>query len=88
MDNQNTVSAKTYLFVFIGLVLITLVSTGLSTINLGYLNPIIAIGLATLSAAVVLNVFMKIRLDGSFARLLLAGILVLALLIFFVGFVG
>ncbi|WP_430814172.1 cytochrome C oxidase subunit IV family protein [Carboxylicivirga sp. RSCT41] len=88
MDNQNTVSSKTYIFVFIGLVVLTLISSGLSSLNLGYLNPLIAIGLAVISAGVVLNKFMNIKLDGSFARLLIAGVLVLALLIFFVGFVG
>ncbi len=88
MDNQNTLSAKSYTLIFLGLVLLTLISTGLSTLNLGYLNILVAIGLAIVSALVVLSKFMKIKLDGSFARLLLAGILALALLIFFVGFVG
>ncbi len=88
MDNQNTLSARTYLLIFVGLVLLTLISTGLSALNLGYLNFIIAIALAVVSAGVVLNTFMKVKLDGSFARLLIAGILVLALLIFFVGFVS
>jgi caa(3)-type oxidase subunit IV len=88
MDNQNTVSAKAYILLFVGLVLLTLISTGLSTLNLGYLNPLIAIGLAVISAGAVFSKFMKIKLDGSFARLLIAGVLVLALLIFFVGFVG
>ena len=32
--------------------------------------------------------FMKIKLDSSFARLLIAGVLALALLVFFVAFVG
>lgn len=88
MDKQNTLSAKCYSYVFLGLVLLTLVSTALSSLNLGYLNGVIAIGLALVSALVVLSKFMKIKLDGSFARLLVAGILALALLIFFVAFVG
>lgn len=88
MDKQNTLSAKSFSFVFLGLVLLTLVSTALSTLNLGYLNVVIAITLAVVSALVVLSKFMKIKLDGSFARLLMAGILALALLIFFVAFVG
>ncbi|MBS2210645.1 hypothetical protein KEM09_04485 [Carboxylicivirga mesophila] len=88
MDKQNTISAKSYTLVFIGLVLLTLISTGLSSLNLGYISTIIAFGLAIVSALVVLSKFMNVKLDGSFARLLLAGILALALLIFFVGFVG
>lgn len=88
MDKQNTISAKSYTLVFIGLVLLTLISTGLSSLNLGYISTIIAFGLAIVSALVVLAKFMNVKLDGSFARLLLAGILALALLIFFVGFVG
>lgn len=88
MDKQNTLSAKSFSFVFLGLILLTLVSTALSTLNLGYLNVVIAITLAVVSALVVLSKFMKIKLDGSFARLLMAGILALALLIFFVAFVG
>jgi cytochrome c oxidase subunit 4 len=88
MDKQNTLSAKSFSFVFLGLILLTLVSTALSTFNLGYLNVVIAITLAVVSALVVLSKFMKIKLDGSFARLLMAGILALALLIFFVAFVG
>lgn len=88
MDKQNTISAKSYTLVFIGLILLTLVSTGLSSLNLGYISTIIAFGLAIVSALVVLSKFMNVKLDSSFARLLLAGILALALLIFFVGFVG
>ncbi|MBR8534731.1 hypothetical protein KDU71_04105 [Carboxylicivirga sediminis] len=88
MDKQNIISAKSYTLVFIGLVLLTLISTGLSSLNLGYISTIIAFGLAIVSALVVLSKFMNVKLDGSFARLLLAGILALALLIFFVGFVG
>ena len=90
MDNQNAKlgSYKSYTFIFIGLVAITLISTGLSQLNLGYLNLLLAVSLATISAAVVLGTFMKIKFDGSFFRLLAAGVLALALLIFFVAFVG
>ncbi|MBK3517262.1 hypothetical protein [Carboxylicivirga marina] len=88
MDNQNIASSKKYILVFVALVALVLISTGISTLNLGYLNPLLTIGLAGVSAIIVLTQFMKIKLDGSFARLLVAGILALALLIFFVAFVG
>ena len=89
MENQNnTLSATSYTLIFLGLVVLTLISAGLSTLNLGYLSTLIAIGLAIVSALVVLSKFMNIKLDSSFSRLLIAGIMALALLIFFVAFVG
>lgn len=88
MEKQNTISAKSYMFVFLGLVVLTLISTALSTLNLGYLNIVLTFGLAVVSALVVLSKFMNVKLNGAFARLLLAGVLALALLIFFVAFVG
>ncbi len=88
MEKQNTISAKSYMFVFLGLVVLTLISTALSTLNLGYLNIVLTFGLAVVSALVVLAKFMNVKLNGAFARLLLAGVLALALLIFFVAFVG
>ncbi len=88
MEKQNTISAKSYMFVFLGLVVLTLLSTALSTLNMGYLNIVLTFGLAVVSALVVLSKFMNVKLNGAFARLLLAGVLALALLIFFVAFVG
>ncbi|WP_439181907.1 hypothetical protein [Carboxylicivirga taeanensis] len=88
MEKQNILTAKAYTLVFLGLVILTLVSTGLSSFNLGYLNELIAIVVAIVSAGAVLSQFMRVKLDGGFARLLLAGVLALALLIFFVAFVG
>ncbi|MCT4588668.1 MAG: hypothetical protein N4A71_12635 [Carboxylicivirga sp.] len=89
MENQNTsLSATAYTLIFIGLVVLTLISTGLSTLNLGYVSTLFAVGLAIVSALVVMSKFMKIKLDSSFARLLIAGVLALALLVFFVAFVG
>lgn len=88
MEKQNTISAKSYMFVFLGLVVLTLLSTALSTLNMGYLNIVLTFGLAVVSALVVLAKFMNVKLNGAFARLLLAGVLALALLIFFVAFVG
>ncbi len=89
MDNQNTKlgSYKSYTLTFLGLVVLTLISTALSQINLGYLNTLLAIGLAAISAAVVLKTFMKISFDGSFFRLLAAGVFALAVLILFVAFI-
>lgn len=89
MDNQNTtLSAKSYILIFLGLVLLTLISAGLSQLSLGYLNGVIAVGVAIVSALVVLSKFMRINLDSSFARLLIAGVLALALLVFVVAFLG
>jgi len=90
MDNKNTQvgSYKSYTLVFIGLVILTLISTALNNLDLGYLNVVLAIGVAVLSAIIVLTTFMRVKLNGSFFRLLAAGVLALAILIFFVAFVG
>ena len=88
MDNQNIGTAKFYTLIFLGLVVLTLISAGLSTLNLGYLNVVFTVGVAFVSGAIVLSSFMKLKLDGSFSRLLIAGVLALALLVFFVAFVG
>ncbi|WP_430811511.1 MULTISPECIES: hypothetical protein [unclassified Carboxylicivirga] len=88
MDKQATVSAKTYIWVALLLVALTIISTILSSLNLGYLNDLMAVGVAVLSALIVLSKFMNIKLNGGYARLLFAGVMAMALLIFFVAFVG
>ncbi|TRX71050.1 hypothetical protein [Carboxylicivirga sp. M1479] len=88
MDNQNIGTSKFYTLIFLALVLLTVISTGLSQLNLGYLNVVFTVGLAVVSGAIVFTSFMRMKLDGSFARLLIAGLLALALLVFFIAFVG
>lgn len=90
MDNQTNKigSVKRYTSIFILLLVLTLVSAGLSTINLGNVGTLLTLSLAILTAIIVLTSFMKIKIDSTFAKLLLAGILALALLVFFVATIG
>ena len=55
------ISPKTYLFVWLALMLLLLLTWGASEINLGVLSPIVTIVIAVIKMMLVLLVFMHVR---------------------------
>ncbi len=62
------VPLKTYLAVFGGLILLTTATTGADYIDLGRWNLILALGIATAKALLVVLYFMHLRYSGGLIR--------------------
>ena len=80
--SQHIVPQKTYVFVFLGLIGLTMLTTGVAYINLGPLNTVAALVIAFSKMLLVVLFFMHLRQSGGLIRVvLLAGFFWLALLI-------
>jgi cytochrome c oxidase subunit IV len=80
--SQHIVPQKTYVFVFLGLIGLTILTTGVAYINLGPLNTVAALVIAFSKMLLVVLFFMHLRHSGGLIRVvLLAGFFWLALLI-------
>ena len=82
--SQQIVPQKTYLIVFLTLIGLTLLTTGVSYIDLGPFNTVAALVIAFSKMLLVVTFFMHMRQSGGLVRVvLLAGFFWLALLIAF-----
>jgi cytochrome c oxidase subunit 4 len=82
--SQPIVPQKTYLLVFLGLVGLTILTTGVAFIDLGPFNTVAALAIAFTKMLLVILFFMGVRHSGGLVRIILvAGFFWLALLIAF-----
>jgi cytochrome c oxidase subunit IV len=80
--SQHIVPQRTYIFVFLGLIGLTMLTTGVAYIDLGPLNTVAALVIAFSKMLLVVLFFMHLRHSGGLIRVvLLAGFFWLALLI-------
>ena|SRR5437868_10903904 len=59
--SEHTVSSKTYYAIWILLLILTVVTAWVATIDLGPLNTIVALAIATVKATVVVLFFMHVK---------------------------
>ena len=82
MSAQHIVPLKTYFYIFAALILLTLTTVVVSTIDLGPLNTVAALTIAAVKAAFVILFFMHLRYSKPLIGVVvLAAILWLAILI-------
>ena len=74
---------KVYAAVFVGLLILTVVTVWVSYFHFGFLNLAVAMGIATMKASLVVLFFMHLKYDEGFNAIIFIGTLVF-LLIFFV----
>jgi cytochrome c oxidase subunit 4 len=80
--SQQIVPLKTYVTVFVSLIGLTLLTTGVAFIDLGAFNTVAALAIAFWKMLLVILFFMHLRYSGGLVRIvLLAGFFWLALLI-------
>ena len=60
-QHEHTVSRGFYVFIGLCLMVLTALTVGAAFINLGALNPVIALGIATLKAVLVVLFFMHAK---------------------------
>jgi len=71
-----TDSVRTYTLIFIVLIILTFVTTGVAYIDLGVLNPVVALAIACVKMLLVALWFMHLRHSTRLTRVTLAGSLV------------
>jgi cytochrome c oxidase subunit 4 len=82
MTAQPIVPVKTYLLVFLALLVLVLVTTGVAFVNLGPLNTVVALGIAFVKMMLVLLFFMHLAHSPKLLRVtVVAAFFWLALLI-------
>lgn len=80
--SQQIVPLKTYVTVFVSLIGLTLLTTGVAFLDLGPFNTVVALVIAFCKMLLVIFFFMHLRQSGGLIRIvLLAGFFWLALLI-------
>ena len=60
-QHEHIVSRGFYIFIGLCLMVLTAITVGAAFINLGPLNPVIALGIATLKAVLVVLFFMHVK---------------------------
>lgn len=70
---QATVSIKTYTFTWLSLLVLTLITTLVGFVDLGVFTMIIAVGIATLKAAIIAAIFMHALLEAKLVKVVIAG---------------
>jgi cytochrome c oxidase subunit 4 len=82
--SQTIVPQKTYVLVFLGLIALTILTTGVAFIDLGPFNTVAALAIAFAKMLLVVLFFMGVKYSGGLVRIVLvAGFFWLALLIAF-----
>jgi cytochrome c oxidase subunit 4 len=64
---------RTYVAVFTALLVLTAITVGAAFINMGRLNDVVAMGIATTKATLVLLYFMHVRYSTALTRLAIVG---------------
>ncbi len=67
------VSRKTYIFTWLGLLGLTLLTTLIGFINMGPFSMVVAVAIATMKAALIVGFFMHALYEKALVRVILAG---------------
>ena len=59
--SETIVPKKTYLLVWASLLVLLAVTVAVSYIHLGWLNPVVAVGIAAIKAVIIILFFMHVR---------------------------
>jgi cytochrome c oxidase subunit 4 len=77
-------SAKNYILVFLGLIVLTVATTAVAFVDLGRFNVAVALGIATCKMLLVALFFMHVKHSSALTKLILVGALLwLAIMIGF-----
>jgi cytochrome c oxidase subunit 4 len=82
--SEHVDSAKTYVLVFAGLIVLTILTTAVAFVDLGPFSVVAALGIAVCKMLLVALFFMHVRHSNQLTRVvLIGGLLWLAILILF-----
>ena len=82
--SEHVASLKNYLLIFAALMVLTAVTIMVAFLDVGFLNTVVALGIASVKATLVVLYFMHLRYGGPLNKLFwVAGLLWLAILLSF-----
>jgi cytochrome c oxidase subunit 4 len=84
--NTHIVPYKLYLLVLSGLIVLTLISVGVTYIELANLTVFTAIFLASVKSILVLVFFMHLKFDNKILQILVTAVFILIALVLFITF--
>lgn len=82
-DNHIIVSFKTYLFVLIALLVLTVITVAVAQIDFGVLNAFFAMLIASIKAALVLLYFMGLKYDDKMYWVVFGSAVFFVILLYF-----
>jgi len=85
-SDNHTVPYKSYLWILAILIVLTIISVGVTYIELGNLTVFTAILLASVKSTLVLIYFMHLKFDNKLLQYLVAAIFILLGLVLFITF--
>ena len=85
-SKSHIVPYKTYLYVLMGLIAITLISVAVTHVELGKLSIFAAILLASVKSSLVLIYFMHLKFDNKVLQIFVTAIFILVALVIFITF--
>jgi cytochrome c oxidase subunit 4 len=71
LHEEHIVQPKTYLLILVALLILTATTTGVAFLDLGILNPIVALAIACTKAILVILFFMHLRYSSKLLKLTL-----------------
>ena len=83
MSETHIISFKTYLYVLISLLILTVITVGVAQINFGMFNAFFAMLIATIKAALVLLYFMHLKYDDKIYWLIFGSAVFFLVVLFF-----
>ncbi|SMO70434.1 cytochrome c oxidase subunit 4 [Saccharicrinis carchari] len=85
-NNTHIIPYKTYLYILAALIVLTLVSVGVTYIEFGELSIFTALLLASVKSILVLVYFMHLKFDNRILQILVPGIFILVGVVIFITF--
>jgi cytochrome c oxidase subunit 4 len=83
-QHEHIESARNYILVFLGLIVLTVLTTAVAFVDLGAFNVVVALGIATCKMLLVALFFMHVKHSSALTKLVIMGALLwLAIMIAF-----
>jgi len=83
-QHEHIASARNYILVFLGLIVMTVLTTAVAFVDLGAFNVVVALGIATCKMLLVALFFMHVKDSSALTKLVIVGALLwLAIMIGF-----
>ena len=70
-DGHHIIPFATYFKVFASLIFLTVITVAASRIDMGFMNDIVAFGIASVKAGLVLAIFMHLKYDNKMNRVII-----------------
>lgn len=83
-NSKHIVSYKTFIFVWLSLLVLTIITVLVAQIDLGYFNVVVALLVATSKASLVIFYFMHLKYENNFFKFIV--FMTFFILAIFIGF--